>query len=66
MHIQYAVPRIGLPAATSIRRWASAALEQSAEATVRLVDGREGRTLNRSYRGRDYATNVLTFTYGLQ
>jgi probable rRNA maturation factor len=66
MHVQYAVPRIGLPAATSIRRWASAALEQSAEATVRLVDGREGRTLNRSYRSRDYATNVLTFTYGLQ
>ncbi len=31
---------------------------------MRLVDGREGRRLNRIYRGRDYATNVLTFTYG--
>lgn len=64
MHVQYAVPRTGLPAARSVRRWALAALEQTAEATVRLVDRREGRTLNRSYRGRDYATNVLTFAYG--
>ena len=66
MHVQYTIPRVGLPAATSIRRWASATLEQSAEATVRLVDEHEGRMLNRSYRGRNYATNVLTFAYGLQ
>ena len=66
MHVQYAVPRTGLPAPRSVRRWALAALEQTAEATVRFVDRREGRTLNRSYRGRDYATNVLTFVYGQQ
>src|SRR5690606_18903836 len=51
-------------AARSMRGWAQAALERSAQATVRLVGAREGRALNRHYRGRDYATNVLTFTYG--
>ncbi|MDE2082181.1 MAG: rRNA maturation RNase YbeY, partial [Burkholderiales bacterium] len=34
-----------------------------AQITVRIVDGDEARALNRSYRGRDYATNVLTFDY---
>src|SRR5690606_31301148 len=33
--------------------------------TLRLVDADEGRELNHSYRGRDYATNVLTFEYGV-
>lgn len=48
-----------------IRRWARAALRQGgAEVTVRLVGEEEGRTLNREYRGKDYATNVLTFVYG--
>jgi probable rRNA maturation factor len=64
LHVQYAVPRTGTPAAASIHRWARSALQRPAAATVRLVDGREGRRLNRIYRGRDYATNVLTFTYG--
>jgi len=64
MAVQYGVSRVGVPAAVSLRRWAAAALEQSAEATVRLVNTREGRALNRDYRGRDYATNVLTFAYG--
>ena len=44
--------------------WAKAALERDAEVTVRLVDAEEGRALNREYRGKDYATNVLTFVYG--
>ena len=39
------------------------ALECDAEITVRIVDAEEGQTLNRSYRGKDYATNVLTFDY---
>ena len=43
--------------------WIRAALERPAEITVRVVDANEGRTLNREYRGRDYATNVLTFDY---
>ena len=40
------------------------ALEQPGEITVRIVDEAEGRALNRAYRKRDYATNVLTFDYG--
>jgi len=44
-------------------RWIRAALEAPAELTVRIVDADEGRALNREYRGRDYATNVLTFDY---
>ena len=39
------------------------ALEADAEITVRIVDTEEGQTLNRDYRGKDYATNVLTFDY---
>lgn len=44
-------------------RWVRAALARPAEITVRIVDEPEGRALNRSYRGKDYATNVLTFDY---
>ena len=39
------------------------ALDADAEITVRIVDAEEGQALNRDYRGRDYATNVLTFDY---
>jgi probable rRNA maturation factor len=46
-----------------VRRWVQAALLAPAELTVRFVDAEEGRTLNRDYRGKDYATNVLTFAY---
>jgi probable rRNA maturation factor len=46
-----------------IRRWVQAALLGPAELTVRFVDADEGRTLNRAYRAKDYATNVLTFAY---
>jgi probable rRNA maturation factor len=46
-----------------VARWLRAALDAPAEITVRIVDADEGRTLNRDYRGRDYATNVLTFDY---
>ena len=62
--VSYAHPRAGLPAATSFRKWAAAALEgriREADLAVRLVDAREGRSLNRHYRGKDYATNVLSF-----
>lgn len=61
--VQFAVPRRGLPAATRFHQWAKAALERPAEVTLRIVDEDEGRVLNRDYRGRDYATNVLTFAY---
>jgi probable rRNA maturation factor len=46
-----------------IRRWVKAALYAPAELTIRFVDADEGRALNRDYRGKDYATNVLTFAY---
>ncbi len=44
-------------------RFVRAALERDAELTIRLVNEQEGRALNRDYRGRDYATNVLSFVY---
>jgi len=64
--VGYAVPRAGLPAAASFRRWAEAALRgarrrKPAELAIRIVGLDEGRALNRDYRGRDYATNVLSF-----
>jgi len=47
----------------SVARWIRHALDSDAEITVRIVDAEEGLALNKSYRGRDYATNVLTFDY---
>ena len=55
--------RVNAPKKNHIRRWAQAALREDAEVTVRLVGEAEGRALNRDYRGKDYATNVLTFAY---
>ena len=46
-----------------VQVWMRAALEQAAQITVRIVGAEEGRALNRDYRGKDYATNVLTFDY---
>jgi len=46
-----------------VARWIRAALAHPGEITVRIVDAEEGRRLNREYRGKDYATNVLTFDY---
>ena len=62
--VQYADPRLTtqVPRA-AIRRWVQAALFFDADLTVRFVTEKEGRTLNRSYRDKDYATNVLTFNY---
>ena len=47
-----------------VARWVRAALLAPAQITVRIVGEDEGRALNRDYRGKDYATNVLTFDYG--
>jgi probable rRNA maturation factor len=47
----------------SVARWIRHALAQDGEITVRIVDAEEGQALNRDYRQRDYATNVLTFDY---
>ena len=62
--VGYAVPRKGVPAAVSFRRWVAAALDgriREADLAIRIVGSREGRALNRHYRGKDYATNVLSF-----
>lgn len=63
LSVQFAVKADGVPSRPQIRKWASAALQRDAEITVRIVDEEEGRTLNREYRQKDYATNVLTFVY---
>ena len=46
-----------------VARWIRHALDTDAEITVRIVDAQEGQALNRDYRHKDYATNVLTFDY---
>jgi probable rRNA maturation factor len=46
-----------------VARWIRHALARDAEITVRIVDAAQGRALNRDYRHKDYATNVLTFDY---
>jgi probable rRNA maturation factor len=66
VHVNYGVARTGLPSTVSFRRWADAALagakrRKSAELAIRIVGTREGRRLNRDYRDKDYATNVLSF-----
>lgn len=61
--VQSSVDATDLPKRATLRRWASAALERDAQVTLRFVGGREARALNRRFRGRDYATNVLTFVY---
>ena len=63
LSVQYACNREGVPCRADFRRWLRAAEPGAARITVRLVDEAEGRELNRDYRGKDYATNVLTFAY---
>ena len=53
----------GIPSPLDFKKWLVAALPQPAELTLRVVNGVDGRQLNSGYRGKDYATNVLTFTY---
>lgn len=61
--VQYASEAAGLPTRAQFRRWVKLALQRDAAMTLRIVDEAEGRELNRNYRGKDYATNVLTFVY---
>jgi probable rRNA maturation factor len=63
LSVQYAVAADALPKPAALRRWARSALERDASVALRFVGTREGRTLNALYRGKDYATNVLTFVY---
>ena len=62
--VTFATERAGVPAAASFRQWVAAALQdrvKRADLAVRIVGDVEGRALNRHYRGKDYATNVLSF-----
>jgi len=66
LSVGYGGSRKGVPAAASFRLWVEAALKgakrrKATELSIRIVDAKEGRTLNRDYRGKDYATNVLSF-----
>ncbi len=53
----------GVLTTARLKRWVSTALAGPGEITVRIVGAAEGRRLNREFRGKDYATNVLTFAY---
>ncbi|MCL2829804.1 MAG: rRNA maturation RNase YbeY [Betaproteobacteria bacterium] len=70
LSVQYAARAPVLPSRAQIRLWVRTALDHASEGqkrggkiTVRLVDAEEGRSLNHAYRGKDYATNVLSFAY---
>ena len=63
LSVQYASNAPDLPTRAQVRRWARAALLADATVTVRFVGAIEGRALNAEFRGKDYATNVLTFVY---
>ena len=64
LDLQLATEAGDLPAEAQLRRWVELALRQrtaDSELTIRLVDAEEGQELNRTYRYKDYATNVLSF-----
>ena len=61
--VQYATGTEHLPTRPQFRRWIKAALQHDAQIALRIVDETEGRALNKNFRGKDYATNVLTFVY---
>jgi probable rRNA maturation factor len=70
LSVQYACDQAQLPLRPQIRSWVRAALDvdggRGGQITVRLVDAEEGQELNRAYRGKDYATNVLSFPYDVE
>ena len=61
--VQYASDAADMPTRAQFRRWAQRAVLRDVQVALRIVDEAEGRELNRDYRSKDYATNVLTFTY---
>ncbi|OIO10702.1 MAG: rRNA maturation RNase YbeY [Gallionellaceae bacterium CG1_02_60_325] len=63
LSVQYASQAKNLPTRQQFRRWIKVALEREVRMVLRIVGEAEGRALNRDYRGKDYATNVLTFVY---
>ena len=63
LDIQRASRAPHIPSDRNLRAWARAALTRDASLTIRYVAETEGRRLNREFRGKDHATNVLTFVY---
>ncbi len=61
--VQYTGSAKGKPSRAHFRKWVHAALNHDARITLRIVGQTEGRALNRGYRHKDYATNVLTFVF---
>ncbi|EQD71851.1 protein belonging to Uncharacterized protein family UPF0054 [mine drainage metagenome] len=69
VEVSYGVPRRGVPTAHDFRDWigrAAAALEEAGRVSLRIVDAVEGARLNRDFRGRTGATNVLSFPADLR
>ena len=68
--VQYACNQSGLPSRSQIRTWVRAALDvdgkRGGQITIRFVEPEEGQSLNSDYRGKDYATNVLSFPYEVE
>ena len=69
VELQSDLPAAGLPAQDQVQRWAEAAARLAGggagEIAIRIVDEAESRSLNHDYRGKDYATNVLSFPFEL-
>ena len=61
LSVQIGSELANLPTKAQFKKWAKAALRVDTEVTIRIVDEAEGCALNSTYRGKDYATNVLTF-----
>ena len=61
LSVQIASELANLPTKAQFKKWAKAALRVDTEVTIRIVDAQEALALNSTYRGKDYATNVLTF-----
>jgi probable rRNA maturation factor len=61
--VQYATAAQNVPTRAQFRRWFKCSIQCDVSITLRIVDEIEGRELNKNYRGKDYATNVLTFVY---
>ena len=59
--VQIATQLVNVPAKLQLKKWAKAALRVDTEVTIRITDAQEALELNSQYRGKDYATNVLTF-----
>lgn len=61
--VQIAVGAADVPSERNLRAWARASISAGGLVTLRIVGVAEGRRLNATYRGRDHATNVLSFSY---